>query len=557
MISCAFSTALLLLPGEASAREQAELVFCTGNVTAAHAVAVAGRAGTSTLLLQPTREQQPAHCNSRDTGLPFDEIRWLGALASHTSRNMRALTLVRADTGQVTGLEPESEPRHGVRVLSPRADLLPALALRLFGVEPRVETRDAGSALEIACHAGTAPAAAVLRLGRVPAGLAAAVVLEATGDAGFDAQLTPENAEAAKAGTPVASGQTRIVIPPAPVDLSLVVSCPERAAHIRLVRATVEPARPPQGLEQSAWVWEPEAWQTQGDALIAWARRERLGKLLLTIRVENGRVSRPDALADFVRRARAGGLSVVATEGDPEMVSTNGLAHALARAAALADYQRDHADARLAGIQYDIEPYVTPGFTADPAGYWRMWASALIRLSARFGSRVDAVVPFWLLESEGGADALDQAAAVLDRITIMAYRTDTAAVLAAAAPLVEWASLRRTPITIAIEAGALAPERRERFVPAAAGELHVVALGDTAGAILLERPQPAAPGTTAFRRLFAAPADQSRITFHGQPARLRAARAALDRDLAAWPITIGVALHGLDWRGPQTNGGTP
>ncbi len=557
---------LLVCWRPARADAHARLAFCTGNIAAPHTVRIVRNLGEGTLLLRPASEPVAESCSQRETALPMDAVRWLGALPSHAVRNSRGLTLVsRADNGRIMSLEPDAEAKNQMRTLLPRAYVLPALSVRAFGAEARAEAQEHGSAVEITCGAGAAPAGTVLRLGRVPVGLAAAIAVEATGDAGFHVQLTRDGADAPNLGTPFtpAGGQqvARMTVPPAPLELALVVSCPGRAAQLRLTRATVVATRNTPTLERSAWIWEPEAWESHGDALIAWARRAGLGKVLLTIRTANQKVMRPHELADFIRRARAEGLSVNAAEGDPEMISTSGLAHALARAAAFADYQRAHPDARLAGIQYDIEPYVAPGFASDPARAWRMWASALARLSAALGTRVDAVVPFWLLDSEGGQAALEASAAALERITIMAYRTEPAAVLAAAAPLVEWASARRLPVAIALETGALDAERRDRFVPASEGELHLVGLGDLAGAILLDRPQPAAPGTTAFRRLFTTSADQSRVTFHGQPERLADTLREITPDLAAWPMTAGIALHGLDWRATlpshKTNGATP
>jgi hypothetical protein len=564
VVLCAFGAALTLWPNHASADDAAQLAFCPGNVSAPHAVGIVRNLGESTLLLQRASEPIGGSCTQREIVLPIDRVRWLGVLPSHAVRNSRGLTMVsRADDGQIMSLEPDAEQPSTTRSLLPGGHLLPALELRAFGVDARAEVQERGSAIELRCRAGDAQAGVVLRLGRAPAGLAAAIALEAAGDAGFRVQLTSHGTDASQAGIPFTGTQhrqsARLEIPSTPSDIALVIACPTRAAQLRLTRAGVEPMYNARVLERSAWVWESEAWESYGDGLIAWARRERLRKILLTIRVENQMVARPRELADFIRRARAGGLSVIAAEGDPEMISTSGLAHALARAAALADYQRAYPDARLAGFQYDIEPYVAPGFAADPARAWRMWASALTRLSAVLRTRVDAVLPFWLLDSEGGPAALDAAVSALDRITIMAYRTEPGAVLAAAAPLVEWASPRNVPVAIALESGALPAERRDRFVPAPDGELHLVGLGDLAGAILLDRPQPAMPGATAFSRISTTSADQGRLTFHGQPDRLAAAVGEITRDLAAWPIAVGIAMHGLDWRGAQhkTNGGTP
>ena len=50
----------------------------------------------------------------------------------------------------------------------------------------------------------------------------------------------------------------------------------------------------------------------------------------------------------------------------------------------------------------------------------------------------------------------------LAHLTIMAYRTDTATIIAAAEPLLSWAAINNVGATVALEAGPLARER-EKF----------------------------------------------------------------------------------------------
>jgi hypothetical protein len=295
----------------------------------------------------------------------------------------------------------------------------------------------------------------------------------------------------------------------------------------------------------AAWVWDPNAWRLDGPGLIAWARRNAIATLNLSVMVDGEVVRDAAALAAFVAQAQAAGIAVVAVEGDPDMISDAGQRHAVARAQALAAYQAAWPGARLAGLQYDIEPYVAAGFSADPAGAWRRWSETLTVVAAALGERIDVVVPFWILESPGGADALAAVLPALRRLTIMAYRTDPAAIIGAAAPVLSWAGAQAVATTVALETGPLPREHREIFEPAREGTLQAIDFGDVTALVLFDRPLQI-PDARAFRHHHSVETDPRRITFAGDRDRLAAAVAVLTRDLAAWPAARGIAIHGLE-----------
>jgi hypothetical protein len=90
----------------------------------------------------------------------------------------------------------------------------------------------------------------------------------------------------------------------------------------------------------------------------------------------------------------------------------------------------------------------------------------------------------------------------------------------------------------------LAPELRESFTPAEAGELHAYPIGDVVAFVLLDGPLPA-DGTTAYGRRRIVRSDPARLTFAGQTERLAAAIAIVAADLSAWPAMRRIAIHGL------------
>jgi hypothetical protein len=294
----------------------------------------------------------------------------------------------------------------------------------------------------------------------------------------------------------------------------------------------------------SAWAWDPQAWRDNPLALIGAARRIGIGALYVSIPIAAGEVEHAEALAAFIVAAAAAGIEVCAVEGDPEMITAEGLAAAVLRARGLAKYSAEHPHAALAGVQYDIEPYLLPSFGAAPAAAWTRWSIALRTLSEALGQPLDAVIPYWINTSPGGEDALAAARPALRGMTIMAYRTDLKQIQEAAAPALLFVERAGLPATVALEAGPIAQERRTIFRSASAGELHLARLGDVTVALLMNEPQPGGR-SHAFRHSHSVLADPARITFAGDTARLLAVAGALSRELTAYPAAQRIALHGL------------
>jgi hypothetical protein len=92
------------------------------------------------------------------------------------------------------------------------------------------------------------------------------------------------------------------------------------------------------------------------------------------------------------------------------MVTPAGLRNAVERARAIARFERTApADARLAQIQYDIEPYALRSWGAYPADYVG-WTEAVRALAAAARRPVQLVLPFWIGDDEGGLRLLREVA---------------------------------------------------------------------------------------------------------------------------------------------------
>jgi hypothetical protein len=292
-------------------------------------------------------------------------------------------------------------------------------------------------------------------------------------------------------------------------------------------------------------MWEPARWADDPIRLVEDAATHRIGMLFVPLRIENGQLLQQDRLARFVRLARRQGISVVAVEGDPAMILEEGRKGAVARAEAIARYQRGSSpEERLAGVQYDIEPYLLPSFETERERILGAWAETVAALEGTLGEGMDLVLPFWIADRQDGRLLLDRIRPHVRRITIMAYRTEADAVTSAAEPLLAWGSENGVPVTVGLEAGFVADEVHHRYVPAAEGELHLVGIGDITAAVLLDGAYEGLPGAT-FRLDLTTTIAGSRISFLGDTSRMMEVARETEGRLSAWSAFSGLAFHGF------------
>lgn len=423
------------------------------------------------------------------------------------------------------------------------APLLAAAQLRAFGAEERCRVARRGDGLVVDCAAGVRPAGAVVGFdGRpLPGGARLRLAVRAAAAGGFGAAVVPPGRDA-EAPQALAAGAALFDLGQGS-PLELVLVAPPAGGRLVIDAVSLVPAVAAAAAPGAAWAWSPAAWRGDAGArLIAAARSRRLDRLFVGLDVARGRVGHAAALQRFVRAAAAAGIAVEAVEGDPAMAG-DGLAAALARARAIAAYQRSApVAARLAGVQYDIEPYVEPGWRGDAAAY-RAWADAVRALAAELGEPVDLVLPFWLADMPEGRAMLDRVAPALRMVTVMAYRRDPDGIERAAAPLLGWGTAAGKPVRVALEAERLADETEVRYAPAPRGTL-AVHPGPPLRAELFATERRVA-GARMYARRGETLVRAAALSFLGDEAAMRAAAETLRPTFAAWPSFAGYAFHGL------------
>jgi hypothetical protein len=438
------------------------------------------------------------------------------------------------------------------------ANLLTRMRMRTFGVEERVRAQFQDGRLHVQCGPGQRAAGVILTgpwyLPRAHAVLAATYTAQGGAFAWQVADETHRQRDDAldMGELPTGDPAARLLLP---VGLDragwrqFVLLCPPTQAAIDVTTLALEPAAAPKSAPRATWVWRPGDWIDGGPALLGWAAGHGIRDLFVTVPLQNGTAVRaPELLAAFVRQAGARGIGVYSVDGDPRMVLPAEVPAAVARVRAYVAYNASQPpDARLRGVQFDVEPYLLPDTMLAPdrrdAAYLDM--ARALRTAAGTGLRLEFVVPFWWGKNRALLDALAPHA---DALAVMDYRTDRAQIAGFAAPFLDWAASRGRQVRIALEAGTIEPAVQRRYVrttEGAPGDLLAVDIGGRQVLALLRRPL-ASPEARIYRLQSSRDIDGSATTFNQDKAALQLLLPALEADFGAWDGFGGIAIH--EWR---------
>lgn len=510
-------------------------------------------------------------CRQVEIPVPLDEVLWLGMLRpkgkgdivsvvlqgneNETSSGMPA-TVSEFDL-RLEGQEAEDAPPNP---LPPNIELLDEMQASAFGGEGRARFERAPDGIVLECTAGKQPAGLRLKLARsrLPLGVQLDIVLRYTASDGFD--LGVLDAQRLQQESPLILGRlaggkqpvTAVLAVPdvglqrhSPVEWSL--HCPATAAQLHLTALRLEAHARASRSDRAQWVWRPQAWQENAGKLLQRARELQVDTVFISVPVVAGAVLHPERLSQFIARAGQQRVTVWAVEGDPHAVMPEGRRQFVRRAQALSVYNQSVPPAqRLAGIQYDVEPYLLPGYALNPDSWHQAYVHMMSEVHAAAGMPLDAVLPFWWAEAgTGEMRLLDALAPMVARVTVMNYRTDRAELLRFAEPFLIWGERAGRPVRLALEAGPLPVETRWHFTPAKQGHLWSIRLGDQV-AVMLMRNAARNPQGRQFSLQHRQQTDPGRTTFHGDTKTMHAMVPELETIWSAWPAFDGIALHGLD-----------
>jgi hypothetical protein len=411
-------------------------------------------------------------------------------------------------------------------------NLLSTVEVGALGIGARVNVPGNAGAAAIHCSAGERPAGAAFHSNalRYPCAMRGEFVVEGTASPGFSVAVVPAGGDAPER-------------PAGPSSRERALACPTGDAVASVPAIRIEPSGAAVQSGIGTWLWDAAAWLEHPESLAALAHRERVARLFLQVRITGGQVTDPGRLRRLIDVLSAAGVTTHAVEGDAEMATDGGRAHALERARILRRFLES--GAALESIQYDIEPYLMPAHAADPAAGWLGWATTIDELSRVLGRNIPVVVPFWMLDDAAGRGALRLVESSISRITVMAYRTDVRQVERIAERWLSWGVERGMPVEIALENGPLQAEIHRTFMRAERGNVAV----DRSRNSHLVRLFAAEVGTSDTQAAYAFSHEVEvpplQISFLNDRAALASATERLTLTLAAWSSFAGFSVHGL------------
>ncbi len=556
------SLALLLAPGPAGA---AWLALCDAETPLpdTHVLGVyPDPQGHSRRLV--ISEHAPEGCDALSVDVTAEDIRWAGLINSDDAVSMETgVSLLGNETqGEIRISEiipdrPQPAPIRRAPPVPMGKDILQILDSRPFGVEGRASIKRRDGEIDLVCAAGDAPAGLLLRAGgyHMVRDGRLRVQLESAGSGRF--ALAFSDAQRLQRESPLVLGDFAASARPseqgftlprgmAPGDHAFSLLCPAGHARLRLTGLELRPAPGLTPPARAAWVWQPEAWMETTEALLGELERTGARTVFITVPLEGEplAVANPGWLARFIDAARRSQVSVWVVEGDPGAVLPEGQAHMVMRASALARFNASQQPGlRLAGVQYDIEPYLLAGFALDTRRWLTHYLDTIRVLRQTAGMPLEVAVPFWWSGlAAGDGPFLEQLAAVVDGVSVMNYRTDPAQIRDGARPFLAWGAEHQRFVRIALEAGPIPDQTRWQYRPFERGRLWQLEIGQTRALVLLRRPR-ANPAGPSFALAYAVPVSGDRTTFRGNTDALDRLLPELETDWAAWPSFAGIALH--------------
>lgn len=509
-------------------------------------------------------EARPEGCRAVQIAAAPADIRWAGLISPREASGIDSgVSLLGQEFGEgirISEIIPArpgpAEPTHPAAAPLGR-NLIPDHQYRVFGKEGRAKVSVEDDALDLACAAGEAPAGLLLQSDgyRLDRDVRLRVRVDSSPGGGFglgfsDAEdlgrEAPRILGRLGAGTDVVTVEFPLPESIAPGRYAFSILCPDGPARMRLLGLVLQPAPGLVPPARSTWIWQAEAWIAKPGALLQQLENMGADTVFIAVPLDGDplAVRDPMRLAQFIDDARRRRISVWVVEGDPRAVLPEGERHMAARGRALAAFNRGlPPDRRLAGVQYDIEPYLLPGFHLDTGRWLDRYLDTLTTLRRAAAMSMEVAIPFWWSDLEtGDGPLLERLAGLVDGITVMNYRTDRDQILAGAAPFLAWGADHRRYVRIALEAGPIPAQTRWHFRPYDRGRLWRVELGRSSVLILLHGPA-ANPVGPSYALAYSLPVTADRTTFRGRTEALDGMLPELEKTWTAWPSFAGAALH--------------
>lgn len=439
----------------------------------------------------------------------------------------------------------------GEPLIPVKSSVMDQLNETVYSAEERSRFNRNNNGFSLTCKAGNRPAGLILTpaLGKFPDGAGYVISVHGRASQPLKMGLSPKNGVLSNDDGyfPKYSGtgnnqdyDTFRIESHAQNNDQIVIQCPSGNASLDIADIQIElkdDASSNQAL--STWIWRKQVWMQFSDSWLDWAQSIGLTKAYIQIDIEDDAIADENSLARFIVDARKKNIDVFAVEGDPQMISGEGQKSALRRTQIIKNFQNSLPEnAKLAGIQYDIEPYSVPALNTNPTKMWADWSSTLTAMQKIWDAPIDIVVPYWLQNTSEAMTAL-QAVKNLGSFTIMAYRSNPYELYDISMPWLVWGNTVNAKITIAVENAPVDGSAHLFFAPFPNNELD-----NYSTRIFLMSGADKSRVKKAYK-LIDIEQPNNRISFLKNMSNLRSALATLYPYFRSYQSFNGIAVHGL------------
>ena len=505
-------------------------------------------------------------CESAQLGFTAGDIRWFGLIPADTSERIGQRIILQGnddDEGlRVSEIIPDlPEQAFELRdTLGVARNLLAGFTVRSYGVEERATFALDGEGLHLNCRAGHKPAGILLDHGRktIPPHHRLALKVSYSGQADFQLGIADqerfERGDPVTSTLPAAQNERTLALPYAKLKLSRPIhwslQCPLDAASIGLHRfELVHSTQRDSGTQRDLWIWRPQAWQQQPGRVLSLLDKYQAKRVFISVPMDEskGHVLDTDQLRAFVAAARKRAIDVWAVEGDPHATLPRGQQQFTRRAQILQQYNEvSDKTSRLAGVQYDIEPYLVPGWSLEQKAWFKAYVQTLKQLRLHLEMPIEIVIPFWWQFKElNDEPLLDAVAPYIDSVNVMNYRTDIHLIKQFAQPFLEWGLDANRQVSIALEAGPIADESRWHYRKQKTGKLlHLKGLSYPL--LILLNSEHSDREIGVFKQYRASALKGDVVSFQEDLDSLIKLLPEIESLWAQWPSFEGISLHGFE-----------
>ncbi|MDH5259516.1 MAG: hypothetical protein OEX07_15990, partial [Gammaproteobacteria bacterium] len=430
-------------------------------------------------------EKKIEKCDSFPDPLNIGNISWMeiinNDLAKRIGNRLILQGVKKQDEYRISEIIPEQEVTE-TELFSPLlidADLLPEFRFRAFGRDNRVNVSQKNNEVTVSCKKGSQVAGVLFskRNTRLPLVSNLVVSMQYQTDGVF--LLGVADQRRFEKGAPInlgeinsGAGNARFNLPREKLNHKTAthwsILCPREKAVLKIKsfglksESIIKPHA-----KKSMWFWKPQDWQQSSEKTFSILRKYEANDVFISVTLDEDkqRIMQENLLADFIEAADSHDIHVWVVEGDPHVVLPDGRKRFTKRARIFSNYNQKHSPTqRLAGIQYDIEPYLVSGYSLSPQQWEMAYIEAIRELKKASGMRLEVVIPFWWQGRDvDGQSMLDRLAPYIDSLNVMNYRTTKGLINRFAQPVLDWGMRSQKPVNIALEAGPIADETQWRF----------------------------------------------------------------------------------------------